>query len=1311
MKKLAIYLLMTLSLLMVSFTLFSKIVNAETSKKVDVITDVKIQNDKGEALTGPLGRYDTFRLNAKFAIGKRGTVKAGDTTEVKIDSPIDIKSQDFEIKDPSDNLVAKAKVDAATGKIILTFTKYVETKDDVSGSFFFYAQVNKVKSPNDGEVPVKVSVNDKEKFTGKVTSGTIGGGNRYSIIKSGWSEAGNKELGFRISVNRTNEVINDAVVTDTLKSPGITYKPGSFKIKKGTWEYNNGKWELKNAKDVTADYTVNINGNSFSINLGNIAADDQFAIEYGTDVNYAVVDGEKILNQATIKGSNKDETSSNSTVKIQIAGGEGIGYEFSIKVTKVDEQNRPLKGAKFQVVRQATGQVIGEFESDANGEFTVKNILRDKYIIKEIQAPEGYGLAEDTIVEASEFTTPTKPVSKTIVNKKEKPAKTQATIELDKNLTGRDLVDGEFSFELYEGATKLQTTTNQSGKITFEPIEFTAEGEHTYTVKEVKGNNATITYDASEKQVTVKVTRDGGALKAEVVYPENKTFTNAFTPNATTATIELSKELTGRDLVDGEFSFELYEGVNKLQTVTNKSGKVTFDAISYTAEGEHTYTVKEVKGDNATIAYDASEKQVTVKVTRDGDALKAEVVYPENKTFTNAFTPNATTATIELSKELTGRDLVDGEFSFELYEGTNKLQTVTNKSGKVTFDAISYTAEGEHTYTVKEVKGNVPGITYDTAEKQVTVQVTKDGDNLKATVVYPENKVFANTYSAPSPAKAQISASKILEGRDLKDGEFSFNLLDEAGEVLQTKQNAADGSVAFDEISYSQEDAGKTFHYTIKEVIPQSQEKGMTYDQASIEVTVTVTKDDASNTIKATVAYGEKKSFINTFVTSEIPPTPPVVEKPEAKLYTIQLHKVNGEGQALAGAVFGLFEADGVTAVANPYGEGQATATSDANGLVSFVGFEAKDYVVKELTAPEGYQLSTASIAVSATELSTATDLVVDKGNVVNQPFTAIPPTPPVVEKPELTLYSIQLHKVNNEGQVLAGAVFGLFEADGVTPVANPYGEGQATATSDANGLVTFTGLEAKDYVVKEITAPEGYQLSEEAITVSSSQLIASTDQVLDQGKVVNKPFTAIPPTPPVVEKPELKLYTIQLHKVNPFYQSLAGAVFGLFEADGVTPVANPYGEGQATATSDANGLVSFVGFEAKDYVVKELTAPAGYQLSTVSITVSAAELTAATNLVVDKGNVVNQLTPPKGNTPPPSTDKPRKEIPSNPPKGNTPPPSTEKPEKEIPSNPPKEDKKEVLPSTGQSMSEGLVATGLALAVAGSALVYKKREN
>ena len=1191
MKKLAIYLLMMLSLLMVCFTLFSKIVNAETSKKVDVITDVKVQNNDGGDLTAPLGRYDTFRLNAKFALEGKN-VKAGDTTEVVIASPIDIKSQDFEINDSiTGKLIANAKVDATTGKIVLTFTKFVEEKNDISGSFFFYAGVNKDKFPNDGNAPVKVSVNNKVKFDGTVKSGTVGEGKRYTIIKSGWDNGDHKSLGFRISVNRTNEAISNAVLSDSMESPGVTYKAGSFKIYKGTWDYSTGTWQLKNKTDVTSQYTVNATDTTFTINLGNISANDHFAVEYEAVVNYDAVDREVIKNKATIVGDNKKPYDSNSKVNIQIAGGEGVGYAFGIQVHKVDESNEPLKGAKFQVIRQATGQVLGEFESDAKGEFSLKELLRDKYIIKEIQAPKGYDLAEDTIVEASEFTTPTKPVSKTIVNKKEKPAKTQAVIELDKVLTGRDLVDGEFSFELYEGSNKLQTTTNQNGKITFAPIE-------------------------------------------------------------------------------------------------------------YTEEGEHTYTVKEVKGDNATIAYDASEKQVTVKVTRDGGALKAEVVYPESKTFTNAFTPNATTATIELDKKLTGRDLVDGEFSFELYEGANKLQTVTNKSGKVTFESISYTAEGEHTYTVKEVKGTTPGITYDTAEKQVTVKVTKDGDNLKATVVYPESKVFANTYSAPSPAKAQISASKILEGRALKDGEFSFTLLDEAGKVLQTKQNAADGTVTFDDISYSSEDAGKTFHYTIKEVIPESKAKGMTYDEGSIDATVTVTKDDASNTLKASVAYGDKTSFTNKLVTTSIPPTPPVVDKPELKLYNIQLHKANADGNALAGAVFGLFEADGTTPVANPYGEGQAIATSDANGLVTFTGFEAKDYVVKELTAPEGYQLSTDVIKVSASELKAATNLVVDKGTVVNKPFTSIPPTPPTVDKPELKLYSIQLHKVNNEGKLLVGAVFGLFEADGTTPVANPYGEGQATATSDANGLVTFTGLVAKDYVVKEITAPEGYQLSEEVVTVSASQLIASTDQVLDQGKVVNKPFTAIPPTPPTVDKPELKLYNIQLHKVNKEGKALAGAVFGLFEADGTTPVANPYGEGQATVSSDADGLVTFTGFEARDYVIKELTAPAGYQLLSDPITVTAEDYVQATDLVVDKGNVVNELTPPTPPTPP-----------TTPP---TPPttPSTDKPKGDKPSgSQPKEDKKHTLPSTGETVSEGLVAAGLALAVTGSALVYKKREN
>ena len=1190
MKK-SLKIILTLVLVLASVFGLSKIRSAHADGATGKI---QITSKTITPTKSPVDQYTDIKVDLTFNVPNG--VEPGDQAVITLPPNLKfIKDAEFEVRSPNGELVSKAVINAANKTITLTYQDYVKGKSNISGSMFFAVRVEPATA-SPSKVPITLNVDNNPVPVGKVDF-VVDPGNAEKVLdKVSWDTKHLADGGitrqYEVRVNATKEPLTEAVVTDQLQTEGMSYVEDSFVIKKGNWAVNSShKLELKNGQVVSLPVEFGADKKSFKVSLGNVAQGEGYSIVYKVKIPYTPANDEKFFNNVTLNAKKVVETKSNPFV-YQTEGGKAQGYTFSINLKKVDSQdeNTALAGAEFNVIRVATGAVVGKLTTNAKGEASIGGLLNTAYQLVETKAPEGYELDATPIdVKAEDFGT-TKTALKTVTNKK--------------------------------------------------------------IVKE---------------------------------------------PTPTSAVIELDKALTGRDLVDGEFSFELYEGANKLQTVTNKSGKVTFESISYTEEGEHTYTVKEVKGDNATIAYDTAEKQVTVKVTRDGNALKAEVVYPENKTFTNAFTPNATTATIELSKELTGRELVDGEFSFELYEGTNKLQTVTNKSGKVTFDAISYTEEGEHTYTVKEVKGNVPGITYDTAEKQVTVQVTKDGDNLKATVVYPESKVFANTYSAPSPAKAQISASKILEGRDLKDGEFSFNLLDEAGEVLQTKQNAADGSVAFDEISYSQEDAGKTFHYTIKEVIPQSQEKGMTYDQASIEVTVTVTKDDASNTIKATVAYGAKTSFTNTFVTSEIPPTPPVVEKPEAKLYTIQLHKVNGEGRALAGAVFGLFEADGSTPVANPYGEGQATATSDANGLVSFVGFEAKDYVVKELTAPEGYQLSTASIAVSATELSAASDLVVDKGNVVNQPFTEIPPTPPVVEKPELTLYSIQLHKVNNEGQVLAGAVFGLFEADGVTPVANPYGEGQATATSDANGLVTFTGLEAKDYVVKEITAPAGYQLSEEAITVTSSQLIASTNQVLDQGKVVNKPFTAIPPTPPVVEKPELKLYTIQLHKVNPFYQSLAGAVFGLFEADGVTPVANPYGEGQATATSDANGLVSFVGFEAKDYVIKELTAPAGYQLSTNPITVTAEDYVQATDLVVDKGNVVNELTPPTPPTPPttppttPSTDKPKGDKPSG--------------------SQPKEEKEHTLPSTGETVSEGLVTAGLALAVAGSALVYKKREN
>ena len=1080
-----------LALLTVLFTLSLTKTSAETpgvtvtGKFVDTISNIKVSNNEGGDLNWDLQQWATFRINADFDLSGKN-VKAGDSTVVTVPDALMITSSSFPIRDLNTNeVIANAKVNPDNKSITITYTDYVEKHSDTSGSFFFYARIDFKKHPQKGEVPVEITINNETKFAGKVSFTGVGDGNPRLLTKTSWVNAGDqREIQYTISVNRTKQNIKNATLEDHLQFTNASYVKDSIKIIKGKFSFDAGEWVFSDRVDVTDQHKITISedGRSFVIDLGDVTENDQYRIAYNVRLNYDPADGEVLRNEATLKGIGIETKNITNAAAVQIPGGAGLGYVYSINIHKVDDANQPLKGAKFRVVRQANNQVIGEFESDENGNIAVGKLLKDKYILTEIEAPSGHIIKEaDTVVNVEDFGADHS-VTKTIINPKDKPKETKATIELGKTLTGRDLKDGEFSFELYEGATKLQT--------------------------------------------------------------------------------------------------------------------------------------------------------------------------------------------------------------------------VTNKNGKVTFDPISYKEAGEHTYTVKEVVGNTPGVTYDTTEKQVTVKVTQDGQALKADLVYPENKTFNNTYTAPKPAKAKISASKILEGAELKNGEFNFQLLDETGKVLQTKQNAADGTVTFDDISYSSEDAGKTFHYTIKEVIPESKAKGMTYDEGSIDATVTVTKDDASNTLKASVAYGEKKSFKNTFVTSEIPPTPPTVDKPELKLYNIQLHKANADGNALAGAVFGLFEADGTTPVANPYGEGQATATSSdeegKKGLVTFTGLEARDYVIKELTAPSGYQLSTDVIKVSASELKAATNLVVDKGTVVNKPFTSIPPTPPTVDKPELKLYSIQLHKVNNEGKPLVGAVFGLFEADGTTPVANPYGEGQATATSDANGLVTFTGLEAKDYVVRELTAPDGYQLSDEVIKIAASDLVAS-NSVVDKGNVVNKPFTSIPPTPPTVDKPELKLYNIQLHKVSEEGKGLLGAVFGLYEADGTTPVANPYGEGQATATSDENGLVTFIGFEAKDYVIKELTAPTGYQLLTNPITVSASDFTQAKDLVVDKGNVVNNKIPPY--TPPYTPPTP-------------PTPSTDKPKGNQPSGKQsKEGKKQSLPSTGETVSAGFITAGLVLASAGSMLVAKKRHE
>jgi len=621
MKKLAVFLSIVCSLLIVSLTLFSKTVQAETSKKVDVITEIKIQNSKGEELATGLGRYDTFRLNAKFALEGKD-VKAGDTTEVVIASPIDIKSQDFEINDSiTGKKIADAKVDAKTGKIVLTFTEFVQKKNDVSGSFFFYAGVNKDKFPNDGEAPVKVSVNDKVKFTGKVTSKVGDVGNSFPIFKSGWTVNNNKELGYRININRTNQVINNAVVSDTLQSKGVTYRKGSFKILKGTWEYAGGKWTLKNPQDVTADYTVNATDTSFSINFGNLGKDDHFVVEYQADINYTAVDGERIKNLATIRGDglNPEDKRNNAEngVNIQIAGGTGIGYEFSIKVTKVDEKNGPLKGAKFQVIRATNQDIIGEFDTDANGEFTVKNILRDKYIIKEVKAPEGYELAADTVVEAGEFKTPKAPVAKNIVDQKTTTTTTTTTTTEEPTTTTT--------------TTPEPTTTTTT---TAEPTTTTTTTAEPTTTTTTTAEPTTTTTTTAEPTTTTTTTAEPTTTTTTTAEPTTTTTTTTAEPTTTTTT---TAEPTTTTTTTVE---------STTTTTTTAEPTTTTTTTSTTTTEESTTTSTTTTEEPTTTSTTTAEPTTTTTTTEEPKTTSTTTAEPTTTTTTTA-EPTTTTTTPE----------------------------------------------------------------------------------------------------------------------------------------------------------------------------------------------------------------------------------------------------------------------------------------------------------------------------------------------------------------------------------------------------------------------------------------------------------------------------------------------------------------------------------------------------------------------------------------------------------------------------------------------------------------------------------------
>lgn len=622
-------------------------------------------------------------------------------------------------------------------------------------------------------------------------------------------------------------------------------------------------------------------------------------------------------------GAQKSYVKKDDNTPIVLKGGEFTFdvYEGNLTAEQLAEANP---------VRTATNDTNGSVGFDAfsyakpgTHEYTIVERKGDlAYVTYDVAVHHAVVTVADNAgtLQASVAYDGTDATKPTFTNTYEAQATDSGAIALTKSVNVHDgsyqLKAGDFAFELMgSDGSVIQTQKNDAdGKVAFDKLTFDHAGTFTYTVREVQptdgapgvpgvtytGKTYTLTYVVKDNNDGKLVVESSTVKPSEGtengVTPNTMTFANSYQPGQTSYQISGTKVLenadpaTTRTPADGEFTFALIDVATgqEIDRTTNVGKAFTFKAISYTATGSHAYQVKEVAGQDGTITYSDAVLDVTVNVTDDGSG---QLTATANKTaadltFTNTYTPTATTATITGTKALTGRDLAEGEFFFDLKDADgNVVQTVQNGAdGTFGFAPLQLDKVGTYVYTVSERAGaTANGVTYDTTVFTATVTVTENAEThtLEAQVAYSKGGkaadavAFSNSY-APAATEVKLGASKVLSGEDLKEGQFSFQLKDADGKVLQTAKNAADGTVGFEAISY---DKPGTYAYSISEV--DDGQKNVTYDAAEHRVTVTVTDDGAGHLV-ATVTYDGAVApvFKNTYTPPTTPPTEPPTNPP-----------------------------------------------------------------------------------------------------------------------------------------------------------------------------------------------------------------------------------------------------------------------------------------------------------------------------------------------------------------------------------------------------------------------------------------------
>lgn len=743
------------------------------------------------------------------------------------------------------------------------------------------------------------------------------------LADGSWQQLGDIETA---SFGRTVFNFNDAFANERYTAPGSYY----YRIV-----------EIEPATPLggfTYDKTVH----SFAVHVGDADMDGQLEIT-------EVVSNRPNTTVVT-ETQNGWNVHANFTNTYSTSGSATVTIDVTKVITNVGGADQSLAGFTFGLF-DAEGLEVGRLTTTERGfaRFVLTYDASEmdaseetfRYILKEIApdpVPTGWSYSTEEIpvtvkvmdngdgtISAVIYEGATQPadagtsIATTFTNTYDPVDTTLAVDFVNKEINGRDLRNNEFTFEVQDisGAPILEGTNNAEGKVTFDGVlEFDAVGTYFYNIVETSADGNGVTVDKTTYRVTVTVSDVNGRLTASYVLVNATgntiTFRNSYTAAPVDHSIEGSKTLRGRTLINDEFTFILTEltvdgiTVQNPRSLTAKNlsdGTIHFPVITYGKAGTYVYSVEEIRPEGGKafgITYDATVYKVTVVVIDNGEGayeIESESVTLLNNTaanalsFVNEYEANPTWAQFIGNKTLTGKvnnALQGGEFEFVLYNSDanwmqgSERETVENGAGGViTFTRIDFNTDDDQYFLVKEVNGGdtIKGITYDDTVYRVWVEVTDDLKGQLHTTVHiydgegiPQDSIsFVNIYEVTGGADVTLSGEKIIDGREWTNGDsFTFELFEADenynvnGEAMKTATvNSANHNYSIT-LSYTAQDVGRTYYYVLKEN-GTNPIKGLTYSGAEYKIKVVV-EDNKEGSIKTTVTVENATTSTLNFV-------------------------------------------------------------------------------------------------------------------------------------------------------------------------------------------------------------------------------------------------------------------------------------------------------------------------------------------------------------------------------------------------------------------------------------------------------------